>query len=541
MPSEQIYSEQEPVEQSISISRFIRLLQRYAGIILVALASVALLYLIIAILWWLRTPSIHVTSMPFRLEFKGADEGRYPNGLRFSPADVSASPVLLEVFNANDLQRWIRFDQFARAVIVLESNQALERLMAEYQAKLSDPRLTPVDRDRLERDFEGRRASISKADYSIQLILPDGAKPLPPPLAAKVLRDTLAGWARRAAVEKRALSYQISVLSPNVFSQIQVSDENYLVPLLLLRKRLDDLRNNVADVTEIPGAQLVRTRDGVSIAELDLAIDEIVRYRVEPLIATARARGLVGSTGAALDFLRTQLSYDERLLEAARRREEALRRTLAAYEAQQAETPRSIEMPPRELGSRTSETVMPQFNDSFLERIVDLSSRSADREYRQKLTDEIKDASLAVIPAEMAVRYDRELLESFQRAGAASNPGTPGTLRVAWETVLGDVRQLTERVTEIYHAASRQLYPETELFRTLGPAVTRQQRGVSPVRLALIGALTMLIALPIIIVAVLIHSRVREERASEAHPAVLDEPRSHAVLPETHLERSAAD
>lgn len=541
MPVDQLHFEPETqtAEQPVSVIRFFRVAQRYAGVIFLVLTSIALLYLLIATVWWLKTPSIRVTSMPFRLEFKGADEGRYPNGLRFSTADVSASPVLLNVFNTNGLGRWMRFDQFARAIIVLESNQALERLMTEYQVKLSDPRLTSVDRDRLERDFEGRRASISKSDYSIQLVLPEGAKPLPPPLGAKVLHDTLAGWARRAAVEKRALNYQISVLSPNVLSQIQVTDENFLVPLLLLRKRLYDLKNNVENVSQIPGAQLLRTRDGVSIAELELAIDEVIRYRVEPLISTARAGGLIGSTGTAVGFLKTQLSYDERLLEAGRRREEALRRTLAAYETQQAEMPQTLKMEPREAGARNPETVMPQFTDSFLERIVDLSSRSADREYRQSLTDEIKEASLEVIPAEMAVRYDRELLESFQGGGTFTSPAAPETLRVAWNSVLGDVRQLMERMTEIYQTASRQLYPETELYRTLGPAVTRHQRGVSPIRLGVIGALTLLVALPFIIGAVLVHNRFREERATEVIKA--EETRSMPVVPETSLDRSSAD
>jgi hypothetical protein len=514
-PSDHIDHEYTP-EPPVSLSRIFHALKRYAGFILVALASVVILSIVLSTLAWLRAPSSRVTSMPFRLEFKGADEGKYPNGLTFSTADVTVTPVMREVYNSNNLSRFMKFEHFARSVVVLESNQQLERLMSEYQAKLADARLTPVDRERLERDFESRRASISKSDYSIQFVESQGVN-VPASLRGKILHDTLAAWARKAAVEKNVLSHDVPVLSTYVLSQIRIESDNYLIPLLVLRKRLDDLERNIDQIEDIPGALLVRTKnEKISIAEIDLAIDEVIRYRVEPLIAAARSHGMLGPSPSAIEFLRAQLSYDERLLDAARRREEALRTTLAAYESQRPEASPERTSDP-ETPRRASETVMPQLTDSFLERIVDMTSRNADREYRQRLTEEIKEASLNTIPAETAVRYDRELIESFARIGSGSpSPAAIATMRAEWNRLLSDTRQLILQVNEIYTLASRQLYPETELYRTMGPAVTRIQRGVAPSQLALWSFLAVMITLPVVIVAALIHNRVREEEALEA-------------------------
>jgi hypothetical protein len=162
---------------------------------------------------------------------------------------------------------------------------------------------------------------------------------------------------------------------------------------------------------------------------------------------------------------------------------------------------------------------MPQLTDSFLDRIVDLTSRNVDREYRQRLADEIKNASIAVIPAEMAVRYDRELIDSFGRAAGAADSASATAFRAAWDGIVRDVRQIIDQVNEVYVLASRQLYPETELYRILGPAVTQTQRGVSARQLATWAFVAFLIAIPLTLLGVLLHNRVREEEILETRLA----------------------
>lgn len=505
----------------ISLSHLAHVFKQYAGVIVLSLASVLVAYLIIAAGMFLLAARQRMTSMPFRLEFKGADRGEYPNGLKFSVADITATPVLLDVFNVNELGRFTTFDQFSRSLYVLEANRDLERLSTEYQSKLADPKLTPVDRERIEREFESKRASISKSDYALQFARTAAVEKVPHNVVPKILDDTLRTWARRAAIEKKVLDYRVPALTPNILSDVRVENNQYLIPLLLLRRRVDDVIKNVGKMFDIPGAELIRTRqDHKSLEEIRLTLDELIRFRLEPLIAKARVGGLLGSSSDALRVLRAQLSYDERALAAARGREAALRSALATYESTQ--RPQNVisttTTPPTPAdGGSNRETVMPQISDTFLERIVDLANRNADREYRQALTEEIKEASLAAVPLEAAVKYDHELIESFSQPTGTTASAVE--IQAPWKALLADVHASIRQVNEIYITASRQLYPETELYRVLGPPVTRTQRALSITRLALGGVLTFLIAFPLIIVAVFIHNRMREETQSSVTTA----------------------
>lgn len=143
-------SEHDPYEmhegEGLSLSHLVHTLQKYAGIIVLSLLSVVLLSGIVASVVYLRSPSQQFTSLPFRLEFQGANRGQYPNGTKFSTTEITATPILLKVYKENDLARFVNFERFSRAIFVLESSQAYEVLVLEYQARLSDAKLSPVDR-----------------------------------------------------------------------------------------------------------------------------------------------------------------------------------------------------------------------------------------------------------------------------------------------------------------------------------------------------------------------------------------------------------
>jgi hypothetical protein len=495
-------------------------LRKYAGVITIAMLSVGLAYLIVATVVYITGARQRVMSVPFRLEFKGAAEGLYPNELKFSASDITATPVLLDVYKADALGRFASFDEFGRSVFVLESNRELQKLTAEYETKLADPKLTPVDRDRLEREFELKRSSINKSDYAIQYLAP-GTPKIPNSVLNKALIDILSTWARRAAIEKKVLDYQVAIISPAAIDSITVNDGDYLVPLLLLRQRVNEAMADAKSVEDVPGAKLVRIPNRrLSITDIRAHLDEILRFRLEPLISKAHRLGGTGTT--AVDIIKAQLAYDQRALTERQMQETALRNALLTYEsanttsrdARAASTNRAGS--PDNAGSRaaTGETVMPQLSDTFIDRIVDLTTRTGDREYRQKLTDEIKKASLDIVPVQAAVKYDEELIASFQNVPASAT-GNAAALQAEWSAAVADARDTITNLNSIYTLASRQLYPDTEMFRVTGPPVARIDHASSLSRLALYGVLVLLITLPMTIVFALLHNRIREEEATE--------------------------
>jgi hypothetical protein len=83
------------------------------------MAITATCSVIVALLVYLLAPRERVASLAFQLTFEGADRQEYPNGVKVSSAELVSTPILADVFRANDLDRYISFDKFKDAVFVL--------------------------------------------------------------------------------------------------------------------------------------------------------------------------------------------------------------------------------------------------------------------------------------------------------------------------------------------------------------------------------------------------------------------------------------
>ena len=507
----------DPVPEPLSLSHFFKTLSAYRGVIFLAAAITAIVYLLIALILFLATPTERVTSQPFRLDFTGASVGQFPNGLRFSTSDVVAPAILLKVHRDNDLQRFTSFANFSRSVFVLEANRAYDTLAADYQARLSDPKLSPVDRERLLREFEQKREAVAKNEYSLNLVRRENIQKMPEPLVRKVLSDVLSTWSDHATKNQDVLAYRIAVLSPQILTPGPIEKSDLMMGAHMLRSRTVRLLENLAELQGLPGAELARAgADRLSLDEVRLRMEEIQRYRVEPLVRRVQTSGTF--TASTIRFLQDQLAYDQRRLEASRRRADALRETLAVYEQSASiKTPVQAGGSPSR-GGESGETVMPQLSDTFIDRMVDLVSKTSDSQYRQNLVNDYREALAAVIPLEQTVAYDTALIQDLSRSrqdGAGSAEETQAEIERARE----DLRLLVTRMNEIYREISRNIYSPGQLLTLTAPAATRVSRGIDPVKVLLWGVVTMLLALPLIVIGCLLHNRVREEEEAEVSHA----------------------
>ena len=87
---------------------------------------------------------------------------------------------------------------------------------------------------------------------------------------------------------------------------------------------------------------------------------------------------------------------------------------------------------------------------------------------------------------------------------------------------VAETRQLVGSVNEIYSAVSRNLNPPSALYTLTTPPITRTERARDVYKLALGGLLALLITLPIVVVACLLHARIREEHAVESHSRLVE-------------------
>lgn len=163
------------------------------------------------------------------------------------------------------------------------------------------------------------------------------------------------------------------------------------------------------------------------------------------------------------------------------------------------------------------ESVMPQLSDTFLDRLITISGRGADAQYRQKLVDEYRAAISATIPLQQAVAYDMQVLNEVRGAGTSGSKADVEKVRAQIEEARVEVGQLIGKVNELFQIVNRNMTPSTQLFTLTSSPVTRTLRSVSLQRLALYGLLVLLIAIPIVIVFCLLHNRVREEEAAEEY------------------------
>lgn len=507
----------EPVDPPISIAHLMRTLRGYLPVIGLTLLAVTILYALIIVTFMLIKPSQSVTTVRFRLNFTGADKGTYPNGAQFNASTIISTPVLLKVYTANALGRFCTFTIFSRSIVVLEANPALERLNTEYQARMADPKLTPVDRDRLAREFDAKRDSLGKNEYALNYTRTAGS--IPEDLVRKTLSDILVTWSNDAENEQRLLDYPMAVLSPDILNVSSAETNDPMISLLLLRSNISRILLNITELEEVPGASVIRTpTQRMSLLEIRLRLEDALRFRVEPLLNVVRSSGLVRNSAAMIQFLETQINYDERRLHNLQQRSEAIRSALSVYamSSPQAEDARGSASQPA--GTRdtkqASDAVTPIINDTFLDRIVSLSNQTEEVHYRQKAADDYQRAALDIIPAEQAVAYDKELLAMVKQGGTGVTTSA-AQIQADIDAIRGESRALVAQVNEIYQILSRTMNPASQVYSvTRAPTTTIQRTG--DLRRSLLGLVfVLLLTLPVTVVVCLLHNRVREEETAE--------------------------
>jgi hypothetical protein len=506
-------------EPPVSISHFSHVMGRYRPVIALSLLGVALLYLIIALASYLFSPAQRTTTQSFRLDFEGAGEGRYPNGTKFNIADIIGGPIITRVYSENHLGDYLSFGEFSRSIFVLESNREYEALASEYQARLADPKLSTVDRERLQKEFELKRQSISKNEYALHFTRRVGGRSLPEPIARKVLLDILNQWADFAINQQHVIAYQVSVLSPEILTPSAVEQTDVVAAMSVLRAKANRVIGNMWRLEQLPGATLTRTpTDRMSLEEVRIRLDEILRFRLEPLLAVVlHTPGLIGDRASTVRFLESQLAYDQRQLDATQRLADSAREAMAVY-AQPSEPAPTANVPTKAESQKASgagEAVMPQLSDTFLDRLMSLTGRAADAQYRQGLVEAYRSAIAETIPLKQAVAFDTQILDELRKPAVGTSALDPAAVRVQIQQTRTEIGQLISKMNELFQIVSRNMTPSTQLFTLTGPPTTRTLRAVSLQRLALYGMLVLLIALPVIIVLCLLHNRIREEEAEE--------------------------
>jgi hypothetical protein len=512
-------------EPGISVTHIVHVLRAYLPVLLFWLAGISLIYFIVAIKLYLWSPAERLTSQPFRIDFEGAAEGHFPNGTKFNAADIVAGPILSRVYTSNHLSDYVSFGEFSRSLFVLEWNGQYENLLSDYSARLADKTLSPLDRDRVQKDFELKRASISKNEYALYYSRALRARGIPDEIIKKIIGEVLNTWADFAVNQQHVTTYQVSVLSAEILKPNEMEQRELIASIEILRAKANRVISNIATIAKLPGADLVRTPgERASLEETRMRIDEIIRFELDPLVGAVARGTLIGDRPATIRFLQDQLGYDQRQLDAAQRLAQSAREAIAIYEepmtADRAEpaSGQKSALTPRQGGKASpgSEAVMPQLSDTFLDRLLSLSGRSADVQYRQRLVEDYRKAVEDTIPLQQSVAYDNRVFDQVRKGGSAGGHADESAVRKQIEDARAELSRLVTRVNELFQITSRNISPSTQLFTTTGAPTVRTLRAITLQRLALQGILLLAVALPVIAILCFLHNRIREEELTEA-------------------------
>lgn len=502
------------ISESLPLGHFVQVLRRYRHAMAVALTGVALVCVLLMVAAILLSPRQSITTLPFRFEFEGSELGRYPNNVRFSSSEVVSTPILLQVFRTNGLQRFTSFKEFSDSIFVIETNRALEELSRQYAARLSDPKLNPVDRERLEGEYREKRNSLDRSEYSLNFVQKKSLSRIPPSMARKTLSDILSTWADSTVKQKGVLRYRAPVLSRNILTP-EILQYDPMVTADVLRSRAKGVMRNIESLLRIPGSEVLKARgSGRSLPEIRVHLNDILRYQLQPLILRLAA-GHSDSPGSTRGFVEAQLEYNDQQAKTAESRAEAFRETLQLYTQQrrvpvaetQGLTGRETPVNP------TGEALMPQISESFLDRIIELSNERNDREYRQQLVADIRSANLESVPFREEAVYYRDLLQQVSTGASTMAPVEVGSIRQKLEDAYRDLGVSIDQINDIYNLISANLNPPAALYSVTGPASSRAEYGMSIRRIGLYILLLFLISVPVIIGAVLLHARARAEES----------------------------
>jgi hypothetical protein len=500
-------------EGVISLGPLVATLWRYRLVIAALVGLTVIVYAGAGAVVYLTAPVERQARVEFQLMFDGADLGRYPNGLTFSEEEVVSTAVLTEVYELNELDRYLPYDAFKGAMFVLWESDELETLARQYQTTLTDPRLTVIERTRLEEEFRGKRNALRVQSYMLSYIRERRERDIPDDLLRKVLSDVLTVWAEQAAERKGVMRYDIESYTSSLLADAY-PEEDYLVRAEVLREVIDETRMGLARVAELPGAHLIRVGpEGASLADIREGLNRLASVRLRPVSSLIDAVGLSQDPDGLLRYAQWRL-FQVRLDE-----QEAARRVVLLRESLRDFTSGQPVAAARDgSGGTAPATVVPQLGDAFFDRLLSLMSDFGRvEEYRQGLTEEIIDEGQRAVSLETDVAYYEDFLELVERVGRNARRDDLATARVEaakdveaqLDAVHRGVVTAIERTNELYRDISAlNLGAQTNLYAIVQPVSVRLDHAVSPRAMMLDTLLAGALGLLLVPLGCLVHHYV---------------------------------
>lgn len=382
-----------PSDESLPLGAIIETWWRQRVVILALILTGGIAAFLLAATLYLNRPVRRESILNFRLLFQGVEDGKYPNGERFSPSDIVSTAILQKVYDRDGLSKFTKFDAFKNSVVPTPDNPELNSLRREYEDRLAARMLSPIERQKLENEFREKAAALKNAEFTLILSSGSRFKSWPDALSAKILTDTLNIWLADSR-DRGVFRFDFNVYSTNVLPS-DTADEDYLIYVDQIRLAIKRIESNIAELQSVPGADLLRVGpNNISLGELHARLEDAVQYQLGTIESCIIQFGFFHNKELAKAYLRDQLfrlqlTTDE--LKAQIKTIEDVQTSYADSSAMRNGTVAATGAAGVAQGGlgAGSGTMIAQLSDTFLDRVMKLSDRSSDVVFRQGLANRI--------------------------------------------------------------------------------------------------------------------------------------------------------
>ena len=335
-----------------------------------------------------------------------------------------------------------------------------------------------------------------------------------PPWRTKILSDILTSWSADAGERLGAVDYVTPLYSSKALNADALGAMDPFIAADRVRVFANETLKHIELLEALPGGRSVRIGSNEnSLAEIRFNIENLVRFRIPPLMASLRARGM-----PSIDvYLDRQIAYVSRDRLAAEHRIRAIQDSFNVFSS----APGAVSgqgMPLRDTDTEggaaalNGQSMITQFSDGFLDRMLEMSASSNDRAYRHDLADRAIDESM--LASELAKE------EEFYK-GYESYTGRSGSDLDGRSAVVGLAEMLgmyaDQAVAAYQEISGSNLGSDADLYIETLPFRVQTERVLT---LATVGFYTMivfLLSLFVVPMGCLVHRYVARHRELESH------------------------
>ena len=421
----------------------------------VVLLAVVLVMLAYWGLWTVKqvlAPSASTYSRIVQFTFKGVEQGRYPNGSPFRMADVVAPSVLAMVYEANGLaDQGVSQAAFVQSFNIQPYAPDYNLIVKKYESAISRKGITGEEiaalQERMKSELQQASARSAKVSFR-----PARGVRIAESAIDKILLDVPRLWAEKAIDSDGVANLDVTIYSSKMFDDDRFKALDYMIAMDLVQDNIRLINNNIDELLKRPNGSVVKDNEsGYSLPDLQKAIDDVVSYDLQQLVTPIQDLGVTKNREIV------SLYYQYKMRELEQRRDHELsqasliRETLTQYGQNLAG-----ERPSPAAGATTIGA--PQFGDEFLDRVIDLTQKGGDMEYRQGLTNQMLDHRKEAAELDFELAKMNVVLSAVSSKDRKSEAEAEyiAILEASFPIILEKLRDYVEVTNRIYAKLSKQ-------------------------------------------------------------------------------------